>query len=102
MIRRPPRSTLFPYPTLFRSLYCQCAAVSPTRADHQRAAVGGLRHPGIGKTRYRNAQRLLTNLRRNGYQIHQAHISHSADIGVVADKAAIERTASTTHLDPRS
>src|SRR5258708_22497523 len=27
MIRRPPRSTLFPYTTLFRSLYRRCAAV---------------------------------------------------------------------------
>src|SRR2546430_5163803 len=26
MIRRPPRSTLFPYTTLFRSLLLQCAA----------------------------------------------------------------------------
>src|SRR5437667_4458714 len=25
MIRRPPRSTLFPYTTLFRSLYCAAA-----------------------------------------------------------------------------
>src|SRR2546429_9800919 len=25
MIRRPPRSTLFPYTTLFRSLSCRCA-----------------------------------------------------------------------------
>src|SRR2546430_14818687 len=39
MIRRPPRSTLFPYPTLFRSLlerhapklfYCQPSAHNPT------------------------------------------------------------------------
>src|SRR5260370_24421091 len=28
MIRRPPRSTLFPYTTLFRSLYPAVAAVS--------------------------------------------------------------------------
>src|SRR6185436_20344675 len=32
MIRRPPRSTLFPYTTLFRSSPCRCrgAAASPT------------------------------------------------------------------------
>src|SRR3712207_7654727 len=28
MIRRPPRSTLFPYPTLFRSLSSSAAAIS--------------------------------------------------------------------------
>src|SRR6195952_6037934 len=27
MIRRPPRSTLFPYTTLFRSLYAACYAL---------------------------------------------------------------------------
>src|SRR5260221_12677949 len=37
MIRRPPRSTLFPYTTLFRSLYDECTgtaslSVSATRA----------------------------------------------------------------------
>src|SRR3712207_8061773 len=30
MIRRPPRSTLFPYTTLFRSLYCKAL---PTRLE---------------------------------------------------------------------
>src|SRR2546429_3097858 len=30
MIRRPPRSTLFPYTTLFRSVACQLTEVSPT------------------------------------------------------------------------
>src|SRR2546430_17263153 len=29
MIRRPPRSTLFPYTTLFRSLGCNAATHSP-------------------------------------------------------------------------
>src|SRR5260370_23088670 len=33
MIRRPPRSTLFPYTTLFRSLYTQLkAGLSPAEA----------------------------------------------------------------------
>src|SRR3989441_7204332 len=36
MIRRPPRSTLFPYTTLFRSLL----AGGPAGADHARAADG--------------------------------------------------------------
>src|SRR3712207_7214986 len=51
MIRRPPRSTLFPYTTLFRS---QQAAIGPVHAIHPRlqlaagrillGARGGLRH----------------------------------------------------------
>src|SRR2546426_3670919 len=31
MIRRPPRSTLFPYTTLFRSLACSVRRPGPTR-----------------------------------------------------------------------
>src|SRR2546430_12593174 len=38
MIRRPPRSTLFPYTTLFRSEIC-------LRARHQIIAVGEDRQP---------------------------------------------------------
>src|SRR2546430_9144756 len=33
MIRRPPRSTLFPYTTLFRSLLGEAAALQPLRVD---------------------------------------------------------------------
>src|SRR2546426_3981877 len=32
MIRRPPRSTLFPYTTLFRSTVCPAPATSASRA----------------------------------------------------------------------
>src|SRR2546430_7783343 len=42
MIRRPPRSTLFPYTTLFRSLLCHRA---------QDDGVHGLRQSGPGTAR---------------------------------------------------
>src|SRR5258708_29728364 len=38
MIRRPPRSTLFPYTTLFRS-----------RFRHERQILAGLDHPNIAR-----------------------------------------------------
>src|SRR5258708_12706681 len=40
MIRRPPRSTLFPYTTLFRSKNSACKASSHLRstAEHEKAA----------------------------------------------------------------
>src|SRR2546427_7341554 len=38
MIRRPPRSTLFPYTTLFRSL-CELEAVAPV-GEHRDVASG--------------------------------------------------------------
>src|SRR3712207_8962416 len=41
MIRRPPRSTLFPYTTLFRS-----DAVADGVGDGDSAGAGGVEHPG--------------------------------------------------------
>src|SRR2546422_8442938 len=38
MIRRPPRSTLFPYTTLFRSVFFRRAADDRRRIDRSRAA----------------------------------------------------------------
>src|SRR2546422_11411869 len=51
MIRRPPRSTLFPYTTLFRSLTTQRELVKPRRVvhGHGQAAVG--KGPGLGSAR---------------------------------------------------
>src|SRR3989441_2690198 len=44
MIRRPPRSTLFPYTTLFRSL-CRRAAARPGGvSDEELARTAGLLH----------------------------------------------------------
>src|SRR5256886_11679808 len=43
MIRRPPRSTLFPYTTLFRSVPARAARAPATRADSH-AADTGRRH----------------------------------------------------------
>src|SRR5690242_20924926 len=47
MIRRPPRSTLFPYTTLFRSLaYAldQLAGADPLRPDPVNGADGAVQH----------------------------------------------------------
>src|SRR2546426_7106944 len=38
MIRRPPRSTLFPYTTLFRSSRCSSLGPCPGRSDSPRPA----------------------------------------------------------------
>src|SRR5260370_25987246 len=47
MIRRPPRSTLFPYTTLFRSQAGRPAGGAPPRRL-RRAAAGGARHAPEG------------------------------------------------------
>src|SRR6266508_5137599 len=44
MIRRPPRSTLFPYTTLFRS--AGCPAWPPPQYPHEPAVVAGVRSTG--------------------------------------------------------
>src|SRR3989442_11807623 len=44
MIRRPPRSTLFPYTTLFRSLGCGAAATPPTPLAQSRVPCQDLRN----------------------------------------------------------
>src|SRR2546430_14347151 len=44
MIRRPPRSTLFPYTTLFRSPAVYCERVTQLKLD---AAVARLRRRGL-------------------------------------------------------
>src|SRR5256885_10492716 len=51
MIRRPPRSTLFPYPTLFRSRrelnVSQCLAFHPRHVGARAATVRGVSQPPL-------------------------------------------------------
>src|SRR6266480_4400480 len=49
MIRRPPRSTLFPYTTLFRSPDRAGAVVAALGADQASRRPGNLRAPGPGE-----------------------------------------------------
>src|SRR5258706_9981873 len=59
MIRRPPRSTLFPYTTLFRSR-------APARCCRRRAGTPFLRHPSLSAhERGREAPRRLGRRRRS-------------------------------------
>src|SRR2546429_2501981 len=53
MIRRPPRSTLFPYTTLFRSHVCDRGARAVRRKHHGAAAADdrGVRADGGGRRR---------------------------------------------------
>src|SRR3712207_7453400 len=70
MIRRPPRSTLFPYTTLFRSLRRPCHAPRPVdrgRADSSSVEVNsstltGGSAPGCGSCCPRDLDRKSTRL----------------------------------------
>src|SRR2546430_9971707 len=79
MIRRPPRSTLFPYTTLFRSqLLLQTQGV----VDHDLAAQGEQRRPvaelpGLHRVRVAAAQRAL---RRKLFQQHLRSEEHTSEL----------------------
>src|SRR2546427_6359125 len=49
MIRRPPRSTLFPYTTLFRSAICRYSGPAPSRKGRTQVRLGCFRRrPAAG------------------------------------------------------
>src|SRR2546429_7265367 len=52
MIRRPPRSTLFPYTTLFRSRLCHASSESTTTRSSEADAhsSGPNRRPRLGRS----------------------------------------------------
>src|SRR5258706_1511234 len=81
MIRRPPRSTLFPYTTLFRSSDCYCAArarrwpcpgcreasgdrarSSRGRRQSRRPALGTARTPPVRSEEHTSELQSLTNI----------------------------------------
>src|SRR5258705_9380684 len=58
MIRRPPRSTLFPYTTLFRSIHAECGSLCGTLNEvecwHLVAAPGCGSNPVFAEERWPN------------------------------------------------
>src|SRR2546427_9162930 len=77
MIRRPPRSTLFPYTTLFRSVQFGTDERLPVRAQDA-AGVGGFRGGllrragGVSDRRIRGRDRKSTRLNSSHSQISYA------------------------------
>src|SRR5256885_12157309 len=59
MIRRPPRSTLFPYTTLFRSLDQHAAQLRVNGGQQQRLAQQGLAGNGDRKSTRLNSSHLV-------------------------------------------
>src|SRR2546425_8810484 len=56
MIRRPPRSTLFPYTTLFRSLRTVRPGDRGIACEHDRSVDAGVRRAAQGKARGRSEE----------------------------------------------
>src|SRR2546430_7892398 len=71
MIRRPPRSTLFPYTTLFRSGSCQGASILPEVVDHFGPRLNKLlpaQEPG-GRYKDRKSTRLNSSHSQISYAV---------------------------------
>src|SRR3712207_8031796 len=82
MIRRPPRSTLFPYTTLFRSIYDRCAVeevdggkaydldvVFGNGCVLSLSAPGVTRYPELGHRRDRKSTRLNSSHANISYAV---------------------------------
>src|SRR2546422_6918064 len=93
MIRRPPRSTLFPYTTLFRSALCQAAGAGRRHVGRSAGRWGAAHRPQDSErprseehtselqSRLHLVCRLLLEKKKNTQkmkitQVEQAHTNH--------------------------
>src|SRR5690348_17949802 len=96
MIRRPPRSTLFPYTTLFRSLYRN---IRTARKDH-RGRPGGQRLLGRAHNETCSApsRRFAAPLRdRKSTRLNSSHPSISYAVFCLKKKKNIQKKLLTYH-----
>src|SRR3712207_7902913 len=76
MIRRPPRSTLFPYTTLFRSRVTISTPAKPTRtALHRCSPTGSLRRRADKATANKGAAKLIVVASARGRYRSEEHTS---------------------------
>src|SRR5262245_63452245 len=69
MLRRPPRSTLFPYTTLFRSLHARSGAA--------RRHGGGREHPARAGAAHRDRSR---SLRKDARALQRRSEEHTSEL----------------------
>src|SRR3712207_7922511 len=74
MIRRPPRSTLFPYTTLFRSEAQPRDRGAPLPVPHRHGPGGGLGHPVVAQP----VERQLLHRNAPPAPVHR-HVEHPED-----------------------
>src|SRR2546422_1508086 len=101
MIRRPPRSTLFPYTTLFRSRPGRGGRAGPRRtlpggfphrADHRRGAAGG------GGRRRAAAAKIDALLDRKSTRLNSSHGYISYAVFCLKKKKKIKTAETVTDL----
>src|SRR3712207_8251517 len=89
MIRRPPRSTLFPYTTLFRSEPGRLVLheADPVPAEHLAMALLALERPAVGDDRDR--------LDRKSTRLNSSHANISYAVFCLKKKTIISSTESS-------
>src|SRR3712207_8247250 len=97
MIRRPPRSTLFPYTTLFRSSTGQGEAERGAARDARRAAPAG---DGPGPAAPLGPPALRPALDRKSTRLNSSHANISYAVFCLKKKTTTSSTA--TRLRPDS
>src|SRR2546427_6011061 len=96
MIRRPPRSTLFPYTTLFRSCIGGgngdelCAPAARLLPEVAEQAVGLLRRPGLARHEGQRARGVLASQDRQSTPLNSSH-SQISDAGLFLQKKKIPK-----------
>src|SRR2546425_9476478 len=94
MIRRPPRSTLFPYTTLFRSKICDALRHTPTEdlaQERQRFAAHRQRFRMQSRS-LRQTQRQLAQLRRS-----EEHTSELQSLAYLVCRLLLEKKKKIKH-----
>src|SRR5690349_22233336 len=89
MIRRPPRSTLFPYTTLFRSYCAACMCMSSVSSVVERQTYRDARLEGDRKSTRLNSSHveisyavfcLKKKRRKPGYPVVSVHVDAGGDV----------------------
>src|SRR5947209_16808935 len=100
MSRRPPRSTLFPYTTLFRSLSRRARAVDRRDRREGRGRLGNAAQLGAARPRFSQAQphRLGPGTDRKSTRLNSSHANISyAVFCLKKKKKKTTKTATTIH-----
>src|SRR3989442_9039063 len=73
MIRRPPRSTLFPYTTLFRSLAFEGYDLRPSPLEKRKALLEQI-VPRVGPIKY------LSHFEKDGEALYERSEEHTSEL----------------------
>src|SRR2546421_2656728 len=100
MIRRPPRSTLFPYTTLFRSAVRAAAVAEPVVRPAGEGGRPGEGVPGRAAQR-RSRRRRVDGLDRKSTRLNSSHDQISYAVFCLKKKKERSALASTTSIASR-